>query len=786
MSKSGATNAGVTGLTSAEVEQRVREGRVNVAPDPNRRTLSQILRTNVFTIVNLIMLTLFALILIAGYPQDGLFVGVVVANSVIGVAQELKARRELQRLAVVAAADTIVVRDGQELTIGVDAVVADDVLKLLAGEQAVVDGEVLASSGLAMDESLLTGESHTIKKVAGDEIMSGSFVAAGTGLVRATGVGADSYANRLRAEAQAFHPTESMLRRSVNRILRWLTIIIPIASGLLLVSLLQSQSRWQDALQGTVAASVAMVPDGLVLLTSLAFVAGVLELSRRKALAKQLTTVETLARVDVLCLDKTGTITTGEIEFARLHPVDGIDSELSWAALAALAAADDSPNATMGAISGRVGPSPDWVLTSWEPFSSARKWSGGQFGEHGWFYIGAPDVLLDVEQHTAELQRVDVLNMAGQRIIALAASATAPEDDHAPSDLVVLGLIELEDQLRPNVQEILGYFAAQDVTIKVISGDNPDTVSAIAVRAGVQNGSLALDARQLPEDQSALADALRRTTVFGRVKPHQKKAMVNALQSEGHVVAMTGDGVNDVLALKDADLGIAMGSGSEASRTVADLVLVDNSFATLPVVLGEGRKVINNVERVANLFMTKAVYAVLLTFLVGVSGVPFPFLPRQLSLIGTFSIGIPGLLLALNPEISRVRGGFLRRILLFSIPAGIVAGATTFAVYQYGRTSAGLLLVEARTLATFTLLGIGLAVLIVSARPLRLWKVMIAVAMATAYLAIASVPILRLYFQLLLFDDPRTWAVGFTATVVASVIIAFIPRITVRFHERES
>ena len=367
---------------------------------------------------------------------------------------------------------------------------------------------------------------------------------------------------------------------------------------------------------------------------------------------------------------------------------------------------------------------------------------------------------------------------AGMRLLALVSSAdppSGPNRDELPTTTIALAIVELEDELRHDAAEILAYFAAQDVTLKVISGDNHETVSAIAVRAGLRSETAAIDARNLPDDADGLADAMEAATVFGRVAPRQKQAMVRALQSRGHVVAMTGDGVNDVLALKDADLGIAMGSGSAATRSVADLVLTDDSFSSLPIVVDEGRKVINNVERVANLFVTKAVYAVLLTLLIGVVDSPFPFLPRQLTLIGTFSIGVPGFFLALAPEVERVRDGFMWRVLRFSVPAGLLAGAATFAAYQLARATTDVTLAEARTLATLTLLGLGLVVLSVTSRPLTSWKIILVAAMAAGYGVILMVPWTRHFFELDLFTG-LAWAYAAAALVAAGTLITLLPK----------
>ncbi len=722
---------GVTGLSDAEVTQRQAAGLVNVAPEPPGRSVAQIVGANVLTPINAIMIVLFVLVVIAGHWKDGLFVGVVFSNSVLGVAQEVKARRELARLQVLTEPEATVIRSGSQVTIDIEQIVLDDVVMLSTGGQLPVDGEVIAATGLRLDESSLTGESLPVLKAPGDAALSGSFVVAGVGYIQTTAVGADSYAAGLTTEAKTFRAAESQLRAAVNRILSWLTVIIPISSALLLLALLDEEDRWQEALQGTVAAAVAMVPDGLVLLTSLAFVAGILELTRRNALASQLSTVELLARVDVLCLDKTGTITTGDITYATTHPSAGQSIATVHEALAAIAAADEAPNATMVAIAAGVGTAPNWTAEVVEPFSSTRKWSAVRFQGRGWFYLGAPDVLLAPGDAARLL--VEERSAAGKRLIALAASSEAPTGDNAPDGVEALAIIELEDEIRHDAADTLRYFADQDVTIKVISGDNHDTVAAIAARAGLKSVGPSIDARTLSSSIDELGASLDASTVFGRVAPRQKQDMVRALQQRGHVVAMTGDGVNDVLALKDADLGIAMGSGSAASRSVADLVLTDDSFATLPVVVNEGRKVINNVERVANLFVTKAMYAVLLTILVGVAGSPFPFLPRQLTLIGSFSIGIPGFFLALAPEVARVREGFLSRVLRFSIPAGIAAGTATFATYELARRNTDITLAEARMLATVTLLVIGLAILVTASRPLRLWKLGLGAAMAGGY-----------------------------------------------------
>ena len=769
------------GLTAADVADRVAAGQVNVTPEPPGRSFGQIVAANVFTVVNAIMLTLFALVLVSGNPKDGLFVGVVVSNSVIGIVQEVRARRELQRLAVVTEPRTTVVRDGSAVEIPSDEIVLDDVVELRLGGQVAVDGVVLEATGLRLDESMLTGESLPVPKELGDDVLSGSFVVAGNGRIQATAVGADSYASALATEAKQFAAAQSQLRKGIDTILRWLTVIIPIASIFLFVNLLDAEDTWQDALLGTVAAAVAMVPDGLVLLTSLSFMAGIVALARRNALASQLSTVEVLARVDVLCLDKTGTITTGEIAFAAAHTAEGRTDDEVRDGLVALASSDRDPNASMAAIVAGVGTDTVWELDRVEPFDSERKWSAASFVDRGWFYLGAPDFLLAADDPARDL--VVRLSTGGKRLLAVMTSPDGPDGDRLPAGTRTLAVIELEDEIRPDAAEILMYFAEQDVTLKVISGDNQDTVAAIADRAGLTVEGKPVDARELPTEVEALAAALEAGTVFGRVKPQQKQAMVRALQSRGHVVAMTGDGVNDVLALKDADLGISMGSGSEATRAVADLVLTDNAFSSLPTVVNEGRKVINNIERVSNLFVTKAAYAVLLTFAVGLLNSPFPFLPRQLTLIGTFSIGIPGFFLALAPEVDLIRPGFLRRVLWFSIPAGVIAGSATLAAYEAALHVADLDLEQARTLATVTLLAIGLVVLAVASRPFRPWKLGLVLAMGLGYLVVFLVPFLRNYFELEVFWD-MAWIYSAVAVAVAGLLIVAVPRVIPTRTER--
>ncbi len=773
-----------TGLTSTEVAARVADGRVNDVPDAPMRTIPEIVKANVLTPVNAIIGTLFVLILIAGFPADSLFAGVIVSNSIIGIGQELQARRTLGALAVLSAPKARVVRDGVVAEIEVSEVVADDILEMHPGDQLVVDGEVATEVGLEMDESLLTGESDPVEKDPGDEVLSGSFVASGFGRYMATRIGAEAYAAKLANEARRFQLADSELRRGVNTILRWLIVIIPPAAALLLLRQLGTADRWQEALQGTVAASVAMVPDGLVLLTSLSFITGVIALARRKALAKELASVELLARVDTLCLDKTGTITTGEISLGSVIPLRDNPAQHVAEVLGALGAADPAPNATLLAIIEDHPAPPGWTAGECMPFSSARKWAATEFVGRGVYYLGAPDILFDSDD-TTERQMADEAAALGTRVLLVTRADGDWQGEQLATRRDPVALVLLEDTVRPDAAEIFAFFHEQGVTLKVISGDNPATVAAVARRAGVKSNTglpddlEGFDARQLPEDPEKLADLLDTTTVFGRVTPHQKRAMVHALQSRGHTVAMTGDGVNDVLALKDADMGIAMGSGSAAARAVAQLVLLDNRFATLPRVLAEGRRVINNIERVANLFITKAAYAVLLTALIGISGSPFPFLPRQLTLIGTFSIGVPGFFLALAPNQSLVEPGFLRRVLRFSVPAGAVAGLVTYVLYEIVRRLDDVSLAEARTAATATLLLFGLVILVLISRPLRPWKVGLAASMAGLYTLTMAVPTMRDYFQL---DLPGTtawlWVAG--AGLVGAAGIAAITNLLER------
>jgi cation-transporting P-type ATPase E len=762
------------GLSGVEVAERVGDGRVNRVPRAPTRTLGQIVRANVFTPVNAIIGSLLVIILIARPGPDALFAGVVISNTIIGIVQEVRAKRALERLALLNVTLARVVRDAHLQEIPFEDVVADEVIELRPGDQVAVDGETLTSQRLEINESLLTGESEPVAKHPGDEVLSGSFVVAGTGRMRATRIGAAAYATTLAEEARRFQLVDSELRAGVNLVLRWLTWIIPPLAILLLVVLLGANDEWRDAMRDTVAASVAMVPDGLVLLTSIAFIAGILELARHRALARELASVELLARVDILCLDKTGTITTGEISFSGLTTMGAASREDAEQGLAALAAADPNPNATLAAIASRFPePPPGWEPADVVPFSSARKWSAASFDGRGTFLLGAPEVLgadVKVRDHVREH------GAEGRRIVLLAHAAQPPQDGRLPAERTPLALVSLEDEVRPDAPQILSFFAAQGVSLRVISGDHPATVAAVARRAGMSGADAGFDARELPIDEGELADVLERHTVFGRVDPHQKQAMVAALQSRRHTVAMTGDGVNDVLALKDADMGIAMGDGSDAARAVAEVVLLDNRFATLPVVLAAGRRVINNIERVANLFVTKATYAVLLTALTIALAVDFPFLPRHLTLVGTFSIGVPGFFLAMAPNARRAEPGFIYRVLRFSIPAGIVAGLVTFGVYEWLRRDAGVSLEEARSAATLVLLGIGLVILARLARPLTWWKAGLVAAMLASYLVLLYTPPLREFF-LLVVPSPEIWLIVGAAVALGAAILEIGPRL---------
>jgi len=731
-----------TGLSSAEVAERIADGRVNRLPAAPTRTTAQIIRANVITPINLVIGVLLVAVLVAegGLSPDMLFAGVIVSNSLIGIVQELRARAALNRLAVLTEPVAHVVRDGVEAELDIEDVVVDDVIVLSPGAEVVVDGEVIDGAGLEMNESLLTGEQDPVGKGPGDEVLSGSFVSSGSGAYRAVKVGGDAYAAQLAEEARKFSLVDSELRQGVNTILKVLMVLIPPIAAILYWRLRQSGEEWREALTSVVASSVAMVPDGLVLLTSLAFMAGVVTLSRRQALLRELASVELLARVDTLCLDKTGTITTGTVVVADTIPLDGVDGSLDpGVLLAACGASDPDPNPTQAAIRAAFTDDPGWELSATVPFSSARKWSAAAFEDSSLadgsiaVYLGAPEFLLR-DAHPEVAEQVAERAGQGQRVVLLA-TAPALAGDELPADLTPRALVALEDEVREDAAATLAYFTEQGLHIKVISGDHPGTVAAVARRAGVPDADHGLDARELPEDPDELADVVVEHTVFGRVTPRQKRAMVLALQSRGHVVAMTGDGVNDVLALKDADMGIAMGSGSGASRSVAQLVLLNDQFKILPGVLAEGRRVMNSVERASNLFIYGTVYAILISLVIAAVGVEFPFLPRHLTLVRALSVGIPGFFLALAADPRRARPGFLPRVIRFSIPAGMIAAASALTVYFSARVIVGAEITEERTAATITLLGVGLGLLIRLTSTLPRWRWVLVGAMGLCVVA---------------------------------------------------
>ncbi|MFJ1461460.1 HAD-IC family P-type ATPase [Nocardia sp. N2S4-5] len=770
------------GLSAAEVEQRVRDGQTNDVPDRASRSVADIVRANVFTRINAILGVLFILVLATGSIIDGMFGLLIVANSVVGIVQEIRAKQTLDKLAIVGQARPTVRRDGRADTVAPSDVVLDDLIELGPGDQIVVDGEVVESELLEIDESLLTGEADPIEKSVGAQVMSGSYVVSGAGTYRATKVGRDAYAAKLAAEASKFTLVNSELRNGINTILKVITYLL-IPAGLVTIynQLFSSHESWRAALNGMVAALVPMVPEGLVLMTSIAFAVGVVRLGQRKCLVQELPAIEGLARVDVVCADKTGTLTENGMRLSELRVVGDVAEPELRTVLAAMASDDPRPNASVAAIAEALPDTPGWPTTGIAPFSSAKKWSGFSYGEHGNWLLGAPDVLLDPQSQAAAAAQE--IGAQGLRVLLLATSDRPVDAPDAPGTVTAQALVVLEQKVRPDARSTLDYFASQDVSIKVISGDNAVSVGAVASSLGLTGGNHAVDARKLPEDRDELADVLDNRTTFGRVRPDQKRAMVSALQSRGHTVAMTGDGVNDVLALKDADIGVAMGAGSPATRAVAQIVLLDNKFATLPYVVGEGRRVIGNIERVSNLFLTKTVYSVLLAFLIGVAGigsqlfhyepVPYPFLPRHVTIAAWFTIGIPAFILSLAPNNERARTGFVPRVLRLAIPSGAVIGVMTFIAYliaYQGPEQSDTQKVQAGTTALITLLIIAVWVLAIVARPWSWWKAVLIGGSVGGYLILFSIPFTRHFFKL----DPSNAALTGTAVICGVIGIVLV------------
>src|SRR6516164_1359790 len=746
------------GLSSAQVAERRARGLTNAGGEHTSRSVAEILRANIFTRFNLILGVLLAVILVFGQPQDALFGIVLVTNALIGIGQELRAKRTLDRLAVLSAPRVRVVRDGAPREIAVDELVADDLVDLRAGDQLVADGVVRDSASLQADESLLTGESEPVDKRAGDQLLSGSFVVAGSGGYQATGVGAEAYARKLAAQARRFTVVRSELIAGINQILRYVTWALPPVALLLVLSQLHTSQNVREGATSTVAALVGMVPQGLVLLTSVAFGVAAVTLARRQVLVQQLPAVEGLARVDVVCFDKTGTLTDGTIAFDRLIRLD--DQAPAQAALGALAD-DEARNATLAAIGQAFPPPQGWVRRDAVPFSSARKWSAASFAEHGTWVLGAPEIVLARSQDGL-LPRAADLAASGQRVLVLASTTDPLNGQALPPSLRAVAFIVLAERLRSDTPQTIAYFAAQGVALKVISGDSPSTVGAVAARAGVPRAGDPVDARDLPEDLDALAAVLEERSVFGRVTPQQKESMVTALQARGHTVAMTGDGVNDVLALKLADIGVAMGTGAAATKAVAELVLLDDEFAALPGVVAEGRRVTANIERVANLFITKPVWTTLLAVAAGAALMPYPFLPRHLTIIDTLAIGVPAFFLALAPNRRRYLPGFVGRVLRFTVPAGLIIAASTFSAYALARAR-GLPLTEQRTAATLVTLILSLCVLALLAMPLTWRRIALVVAALAAFILLFPVPFVRNFYAL---ELPRG-AIGGTLLIAA-------------------
>ena len=657
----------IKGLTTAEVAERVAQGKVNTAVTLKTKSIKRILYDNICTLFNLINIILFVSLLMVGSFKNMLFIGVVFFNTIIGIVQEIRSKRSVDRLTILTETKAEVLRDGKTTLISKEELVLDDIIYLTRGNQIPADC-VLISGSSKVNESLLTGESDLIEKTEGDKLLSGSFVSAGKCCARVTRVGADAYAAKINSEAKYIKKNNSQIMSSFKYIIKICTIIIfPLGALLFGSQFLFQHANLQQSVISTVAALVGMIPGGMILLTSSVLAVSIIRLSHKKVLVNEMYCIETLARVDVLCLDKTGTLTADAMHVSDIICMDADEEEIKTV-LASICQASEDINATLQAIKDYTEGVQSIASVNFTPFSSETKWSGGTFADHKTYIIGAAEfVFSDKEKYKAVFNQMEAISDT-VRILVLARSSTTLHSQRLPDDLTPMAFILIRDTLRENVNRTIDYFKNQGVTLKVISGDSVQTVRNIACETGIEGAELAVDMTEITTDKQ-LAEAAERCNIFGRVTPAQKKKLILALKAHGHTVAMTGDGVNDVLALKEADCSVAMASGSEAARNVSQLVLVDNDFAAMPEVVAEGRRTINNIERSSSLYLVKTIYSILLSFFFIFTAITYPFEPIQLTLIGALTIAFPSFVLALQPNNSIVRGNFTRNIIARALPA---------------------------------------------------------------------------------------------------------------------
>jgi cation-transporting ATPase E len=786
----------VTGLTDEQVAEQNAAGHVNVDASVKTRSVGEIVRENVVTLFNFVNVVLFAFVLYTGSIKNGLFMIIIVLNTAIGIVQEIRSKRVTDRLSIVASSDAKAIRNGKRVDIPQDQIVLGDCLVLGRGDQVPCDATVIAGTA-KVDESLLTGESNLIPKEAGSGLMSGSFVNSGLVAVRVEHVGADNYAAKITAEAKKRKAINSEIMTSLNRIIRFVSVVIfPVGIALFVSTHVIEGVETNEAILSSVAALVGMVPEGLILLTSTVLALAVIRLSQKNVLVQQLYCIETLAHVDTLCLDKTGTITSGAMEMTDLVALDASGAMNKQAgmntladitdALRIVASADPDPNETASAIiswcsdrphAARKGQASEPTVSSYVPFSSDRKWSGATLSDGSSYVMGAAQFVMGESYPSVESA---VNTLAADSRVLVFAQVDGFDGERIVGTPRALALVCIRDQIRSSAAQTIAYFKQQGVDIKVISGDDPKTVANIARKVGVTDADRPVDATTLDTDEK-IAAAIGEYHVFGRVKPEQKRAFVKALQEQGHVVAMTGDGVNDTLALKESDCSVAMAAGSDAARNVAQLVLVDNDFASMPEVVAEGRRSINNLQRSASLFLIKTVFSMVLALLFIFLPWQYPYQPIQMTLISMFTIGLPSFVLALEPNHDRIKGKFLENVIVRSLPGSITVIVADIAINLVGYLGLGLSYGQVSTTCVVVTAWIGMNLIFRISRPFTPIRAALLAVVAVGFTL--GVTVLPDLFSISPFTSEMLMTAAIAA-VASSILFNLVYNAFGRWHER--